>query len=79
MNLLFLTFAIGFIVSVSLYTPIYLVGNGEISTLSLEMVNFQNSADRRNLAVATILQMLIPLTVLMIFHLISKTFVKWKY
>ena len=79
LNLLFLTFAIGFIVSVSLYTPIYLVGNGEISTLSLEMVNFQNSADRRNLAVATILQMLIPLTVLMIFHLISKTFVKWKY
>ena len=79
LNLLLLTFALGFIVSVSLYTPIYLIGNGEISTLSLEMVNFQNSGDRRNLSVATILQMLIPLTVLVIFHLISKIFVKWKY
>ena len=77
LNIIFLSFAIGFIVSISLYTPVYFIGNGEISTLSLEIINLQASGDRKDLAVATILQMLIPLIVLIIFHLNSKLISKW--
>tara|TARA_Y200000002_G_C22560733_1_gene612347 strand:+ start:465 stop:740 length:276 start_codon:yes stop_codon:yes gene_type:complete len=77
LNIIFLSFAIGFIVSISLYTPVYFIGNGEISTLSLEIINLQASGDRKDLAVATILQMLIPLIVLIIFHLNSKVISKW--
>ena len=79
LDLLFLTLAIGFIISISLYAPIYLIGNGEISTLSLEIINFQTSGNRKDLAVATILQMFIPLIVLAVFHVKSKIYVKWKH
>ena len=77
LNIIFLSFAIGFIISVSLYAPIYFIGNGEITTLSLEIINLQTSGNRRDLAVATTLQMIMPLLVLFIFHLKSKIFIKW--
>ena len=77
LNIIFLSFAIGFIISLSLYAPIYFIGDGEITTLSLEIINLQTSGDRKDLAVATTLQMIIPLLVLLIFHLKSKTFIKW--
>ena len=77
LNIIFLSFAIGFIISISLYAPIYFIGNGEITTLSLEIINLQTSGDRKDLAVATTLQMVIPLLILLIFHLKSKIFIKW--
>ena len=77
LNIIFLSFAIGFIISISLYAPIYFIGNGEITTLSLEIINLQTSGDRKDLAVATTLQMVIPLLILLFFHLKSKIFIKW--
>ncbi len=77
LNIIFLSFAIGFIISISLYAPIYFIGDGEITTLSLEIINLQTSGDRKDLAAATTLQMIIPLLMLLIFHLKSKTFIKW--
>ena len=77
LNIIFLSFAIGFIISISLYAPIYFIGDGEITTLSLEIINLQTSGDRKDLAVATTLQMVIPLIILLIFHLKSRTFIKW--
>ena len=77
LNVIFLSFAIGFVISVSLYAPIYFIGNSEITTLSLEIINLQTSGDRKDLAVATTLQMIMPLLMLFIFHLKSKTFIKW--
>ena len=37
---IFLSLAVGMLISIGLYTPIYFIGEGEISTLSIEMINY---------------------------------------
>ena len=74
-----LALGIGFLVSIGLYTPVYFVGQNEISTLSIELINFSFSGNRKDLGVVTILQMFLPLLTLSIVYILGKIFVIWKY
>ena len=70
---IFLSLGIGFLVSIALYTPVYFIGDGKISTLSLEVVNLSFSGNRKDLGVVTVLQMILPLLILSLFTIISFT------
>ncbi len=74
-----LSLAVGMIVSIGLYTPVYFIGEGEISTLSIEMINLSFSGNRKDLGVFTIIQMILPIFILGVIFYISKIFVKWQY
>ncbi len=76
---IFLVLGIGFIISIALYTPVYFVGDNQISTLSIEIVNLSFSADRKTLGVSTVLQITLPLIMLFIVSYSSRFFVKWRY
>ena len=76
---IFLSLAVGMLISIGLYTPIYFIGEGEISTLSIEMINLSFSGNRKDLGVFTIIQMILPIFILGTIFYISKIFVKWQY
>ena len=76
---IFLALGIGFIISIALYAPVYFIGDNQISTLSIEIVNLSFSANRKDLGVSTVLQMTLPLIMLLIIFLSNKFFVKWRY
>jgi len=76
---IFLSLGIGFLVSIALYTPVYFIGDGKISTLSLEVVNLSFSGNRKDLGVVTVLQMILPLLILSLVYYFSKTKVKWRF
>ena len=70
---------IGFLVSIALYTPVYFIGDGKISTLSLEVVNLSFGGNRKDLGVVTVLQMILPLLILILIFYVSKVAVKWRF
>ena len=76
---IFLSIAVGMLISIGLYTPIYFIGEGEISTLSIEMINLSFSGNRKDLGVFTIIQMILPMFILGTIFYISKIVVKWRY
>ncbi len=76
---LILALGIGMIVSISLYTPVYFIGNSEISTLSVELVNLTFSGNQRDLGVFTVIQMFLPLLILFVVFLFTNKFVKWRF
>ena len=78
-KVIFLSLAVGMLVSIGLYTPVYFIGEGEISTLSIEMINLSFSGNRKDLGVFTIIQMVLPIFILCIIFYISKVLVKWQY
>ena len=76
---IFLSLGIGFLVSIALYTPVYFIGDGKISTLSLEVVNLSFSGNRKDLGVITVLQMILPLLILSLVFYVSRVTVKWRF
>ena len=76
---IFLVLGIGALVSIALYTPVYFIGDNQISTLSIEIINFSFSANRKNIGISSVLQMILPLIILFTVFYSGKVFVKWKY
>ena len=72
-------FAIGIIISLSLYTPVYFIGAGRITTLNVETLNLALSGSRQDLGVATVYQIIIPILILLIVTYTNKKFNKWSF
>ena len=76
----FLTsFAIGMLVSFSLYIPVYFIGAGRITTLTVEALNLALSGSRQDLGVATFFQIIIPILILITVVYFNKKMSKWRF
>ena len=64
---IFLSFSVGVLISIGLYTPVYFIGDGQISTLSTDIINLSFSGSRKDLGVSTVIQMALPTLVLILF------------
>ena len=73
------SFAIGIIISLSLYTPVYFIGAGRITTLTVETLNLALSGSRQDLGVATVFQIILPILILLIITYTNKKFNKWSF
>ena len=73
------SFAIGMLVSFSLYTPVYFFGAGRITTLTVEALNLSLSGSRQDLGVATFFQIIIPILILITVAYLSKKICKWRF
>jgi putative thiamine transport system permease protein len=73
------SFGIGIIISLSLYTPVYFIGAGRITTLTVEALNLAISSSRQDLGVATAFQIIIPILILLIIVYTNKKFTKWSF
>ena len=73
------SFGIGMIVSLSLYTPVYFIGAGRITTLTVEALNLALSGSRQDLGLATYFQVIIPISILLIIAYLNKKITKWRY
>ena len=78
MSTLLTSFAIGMLVSFSLYTPVYFIGAGRVTTLTVEAVNLALSGSRQDLGVATFFQILIPILILISVAYFNKKMIKWR-
>ena len=76
---IFTAFAIGMIISLSLYTPVYFIGAGRITTLTVEALNLALSNSRQDLGVATVFQVLIPILILLIVAYFNRKLTKWSF
>ena len=76
---IFTAFAIGMIISLSLYTPVYFIGAGRITTLTVEALNLALSNSRQDLGVATVFQVLIPILILLIVAYFNRKLKKWSF
>ncbi len=76
---LLVSFGIGMIVSLSLYTPVYFIGAGRITTLTVEALNLALSGSRQDLGLATVFQVIIPITILIIIAYFNKKLNKWRF
>ena len=79
MSSLLTSFAIGMLVSFSLYTPVYFFGGGRITTLTVEALNLSLSGSRQDLGVATFFQIIIPILILITVAYLSKKICKWRF
>ena len=79
MSSLLTSFAIGMLVSFSLYTPVYFFGGGRITTLTVEALNLALSGSRQDLGVATFFQIIIPMLILITVAYLSKKICKWRF
>ena len=76
----FLTsFAIGMLVSFSLYIPVYFIGAGRVTTLTVEALNLALSGSRQDLGVATFFQIIIPILILITVAYFNKKMSKWRF
>ena len=76
----FLTsFAIGMLVSFSLYVPVYFIGAGRVTTLTVEALNLALSGSRQDLGVATFFQIIIPILILITVVYFNKKMSKWRF
>ena len=73
------SFGIGIIISLSLYTPVYFMGAGRVTTLTVETLNLAISSSRQDLGVATAFQIIIPILILLIIVYTNKKFTKWSF
>ena len=73
------SFGIGMIVSLSLYTPVYFIGAGRITTLTVEALNLALSGSRQDLGLATVFQVFIPILILLIIAYLNKKLTKWRF
>ena len=72
------SFAIGMIVSFSLYVPVYFIGAGRVTTLTVEALNLALSGSKQDLGIATFFQIFFPILLLLTIALINKKTIKWK-
>ena len=74
-----LSIAIGMLVSFALYTPVYFIGAGRVTTLTVEALNLALSGSKQDLGVATFFQVIIPILILLIVGWYNNNFLKWKF
>ena len=79
MSSLLTSFAIGMLVSFSLYTPVYFIGAGRVNTLTVEALNLALSGSRQDLGVATFFQIIIPILILISVAYFNKKMSKWRF
>ena len=72
------SFAIGMIVSFSLYVPVYFIGAGRVTTLTVEALNLALSGSKQDLGIATFFQIFFPIFLLLAIALINRKTIKWK-
>ena len=72
------SFAIGMIVSFALYVPVYFIGAGRVTTLTVEALNLALSGSKQDLGIATFFQILFPTLLLFTVAFINRKTVKWK-
>ena len=72
------SFAIGMIVSFALYVPVYFIGAGRVTTLTVEALNLALSGSKEDLGIATFFQILFPTLLLFTVAFINRKTVKWK-
>ncbi len=72
------SFAVGMIVSFSLYVPVYFIGAGRVTTLTVEALNLALSGSKQDLGIATFFQILFPTLLLITIALINRKLMKWK-
>ncbi len=72
------SFAIGMIVSFSLYVPVYFIGAGRVTTLTVEALNLAISGSKQDVGIATFFQILLPILLLFTIALINKKAIKWQ-
>ena len=74
-----LSIAIGMLVSFALYTPVYFIGAGRVTTLTVEALNLALSGAKKDLGVATIFQIIIPIVILLTVSWYKRNFTKWNF
>ena len=72
------SFAIGMIVSFSLYVPVYFIGAGRVTTLTVEALNLAMSGSKQDLGIATFFQILFPTLLLFTIAFINRKTIKWQ-
>ena len=72
------SFAIGMIVSFALYVPVYFIGAGRVTTLTVEALNLALSGSKQDLGIATFFQILFPTLLLFTVAFINRKTVKWQ-
>ena len=72
------SFAIGMIVSFSLYVPVYFIGAGRVTTLTVEALNLAMSGSKQDLGIATFFQILFPTLLLFTIAFINRKSIKWQ-
>ncbi len=72
------SFAIGMIVSFGLYVPVYFIGAGRVTTMTVEALNLALSGSKQDLGIATFFQILFPTLLLLTVALINRKTVKWQ-
>ena len=72
------SFAIGMIVSFSLYVPVYFIGAGRVTTLTVEALNLAMSGSKQDLGIATFFQILFPTILLFTIAFINRKTIKWQ-
>ena len=72
------SFSIGVIISFSLYLPVYFIGAGRVTTLTVEALNLALSGSKQDLGIATFFQIFFPIFLLITIALINKTTIRWK-
>ena len=74
-----LSIAIGMLVSFALYTPVYFIGAGRVTTLTVEALNLSLSGAKKDLGVATIFQIIIPIIILLLVSWYRRNCNKWSF
>jgi putative thiamine transport system permease protein len=74
-----LSIAIGMLVSFALYTPVYFIGAGRVTTLTVESLNLALSGAKKDMGVATIFQIIIPIVILLSVSWYKRNFTKWNF
>ena len=72
------SFAIGMIVSFALYVPVYFIGAGRVTTLTVEALNLALSGSKQDLGIATFFQILFPILLLFTIALINRKIIRWQ-
>ena len=67
------------LVSFALYTPVYFIGAGRVTTLTVEALNLSLSGAKKDLGVATIFQIIIPLIILLLVSWYKRNCIKWSF
>ena len=73
------SFAVGIIVSFSLYLPVYFIGAGRVTTLTVEALNLALSGSKQDLGIATFFQILFPILLIVTIAIINRKIIKWKF
>ena len=72
------SYAIGVIISFSLYVPVYFIGAGRVTTLTVEALNLALSGSKEDLGIATFFQIFFPIFLLITIVLINRKTIKWR-